>query len=139
LFTFGLSAVIASVGGSLLAIYAGAAQPSSYQALDGLVWLAVIVTFGAQTSNAAMFAGLAFVFAANLVSVYLPSSWATVPAIAFGLGAVLVAMDPEGSVAALNRQLRKVGRLAAGLITRRGVDVGYADAVPESAESGALR
>ena len=139
LFTFGLSAFIASVGGSFLAIYAGAAQPSSYQALDGLVWLAVIVTFGAQTANAAMFAGLAFVFAANLVSVYLPSSWATVPAIAFGLGAVLVAMDPEGSVAALNRQLRKGGRLAAGLITRRGVDVGYADAVPESAESGALR
>jgi len=124
LFTFGLSAFIASVGGSLLAIYAGAAQPSSYQALDGLVWLAVIVTFGAQTANAAMFAGLAFVFAANLVSVYLPSSWATVPAIAFGLGAVLVAMDPEGSVAALNRQSRKVWRLAAGLITRRGVDVG---------------
>jgi branched-chain amino acid transport system permease protein len=86
-----------------------------------------------------MFAGLAFVFAANLVSVYLPSSWATVPAIAFGLGAVLVAMDPEGSVAALNRQSRKVGRLAAGLITRRGVDVGYTDAVPESAESGVLR
>jgi branched-chain amino acid transport system permease protein len=139
LFTFGLSAFIASVGGSFLAIYAGAAQPSSYQALDGLVWLAVIVTFGAQTANAAMFAGLAFVFAANLVSVYLPSSWATVPAIAFGLGAVLVAMDPEGSVAALNRQLRKGGRLAAGLITRRGVDVGYADAVPESAESGVLR
>jgi branched-chain amino acid transport system permease protein len=139
LFTFGLSAFIASVGGSLLAIYAGAAQPSSYQALDGLVWLAVIVTFGAQTANAAMFAGLAFVFAANLVSVYLPSSWATVPAIAFGLGAVLVAMDPEGSVAALNRQSRKVWRLAAGLITRRGVDVGYTDAVPESAESGVLR
>ena len=139
LFTFGLSAFIASVGGSLLAIYAGAAQPSSYQALDGLVWLAVLVTFGARTTNAAMFAGLVFVFAANLVSVYLPSSWAPVPAIAFGLGAVLVAKDPEGSVAALNRQLGEVGRLAAGLITRRGVDADYADAVPESAESGALR
>jgi branched-chain amino acid transport system permease protein len=139
LFTFGLSAFIASVGGSLLAIYAGAALPTSYQALAGLILLAVLVTFGARTANAAMFAGLAFVFVANLVSVYLPPSWAPVPAVAFGVGAVLVAKDPEGSVAALNRQLRDAGRLVLGLINRRGVDAGYPDAATQSIESGALR
>jgi branched-chain amino acid transport system permease protein len=136
LLTFGLSAFIASVGGSFLAIYAGAALPTSYQALGGLVWLAVLVTFGVRTTNAAIFAGLVFVFAANLVSVYLPLSWAPVPVIAFGLGAVLVVKDPEGSVAALNRQLREAGRLVVGLINRRGVDVGYTDA---AREGGALR
>jgi branched-chain amino acid transport system permease protein len=73
------------------------------------------------------------------VSVYLPPSWAPVPAVAFGVGAVLVAKDPEGSVAALNRQLRDAGRLVLGLINRRGVDAGYPDAATQSIESGALR
>jgi branched-chain amino acid transport system permease protein len=136
LFTFGLSAFIASVGGSMLAVYAGAALPGSYQALAGLVWLAVLVTFGARTTNAAMFAGLAFVFIANIVSVYLPISWAPVPVIAFGLGAVLVAKDPEGSIATLNRQLRGAGRLLTGLAGRRSVEVPSPAA---ATESGALR
>jgi branched-chain amino acid transport system permease protein len=141
LFTFGMSAFIASVGGSFLALYAGSAVPTSYQALAGLVWLAVLVTFGVRTTNAAMFAGLVYVFVANLVSVFLPLSWAPVPAIAFGLGAVLVAVDPEGSVATLDRQLRQAGRLIAGLVTRRGADVGEADLSYADAkrESGALR
>jgi branched-chain amino acid transport system permease protein len=141
LFTFGMSAFIASVGGSFLALYAGSAVPTSYAALAGLVWLVVLVTFGVRTTNAAMIAGLVYVFVANLVSVFLPLSWAPVPAIAFGVGAVLVAKDPEGSVAALDRQLRQAGRLIAGLVTRRGADasepdLSYADA---NRESGALR
>jgi branched-chain amino acid transport system permease protein len=112
--------------------------PTSYQALAGLVWLAVLVTFGVRTTNAAMFAGLVYVFIANLVSVFLPLSWAPVPAIAFGVGAVLVAKDPEGSVATLDRQAR---RLIASLVTRRGADVGQADLSYADArkESGALR
>jgi branched-chain amino acid transport system permease protein len=141
LFTFGMSAFIASVGGSFLALYAGSAVPTSYDALAGLVWLAVIVTFGVRTTNAAMFAGLIYVFVANLVSVFLPLSWAPVPAIAFGVGAVLVAKDPEGLVATLDRQLRQAWRLIAGLVTRRGADVGQADLSYADAkrESGALR
>lgn len=141
LFTFGMSAFIASVGGSFLALYAGSAVPTSYDALAGLVWLAVIVTFGVRTTNAAMFAGLVYVFVANLVAVFLPLSWAPVPAIAFGVGAVLVAKDPEGLVATLDRQLRQAGRLIAGLVTRRGADVGQADLSYADAkrESGALR
>ena len=123
LFTFGLSAFIAAVGGSFLAVYAGAALPASYQALAGLVWLAVLVTFGVRTANAAMFAGLTIVFAANIVSVYLPLSWAPAPIVGFGLGAVLVAKDPEGTVALLNRQLRSAATFVGGIVGRRGRDV----------------
>jgi branched-chain amino acid transport system permease protein len=123
LFTFGLSAFIASIGGSFLAIYAGAALPTSYQALAGLVWLAVLVTFGVRTANAAMFAGLTFVFAAHIVSVFLPLSWAPAPIVAFGLGAVLVAKDPEGSIAMLDRQLRSMVNFLVNLVGRRRVDV----------------
>jgi branched-chain amino acid transport system permease protein len=128
LFTFGLSSAIAAVGGSFLAIYAGAAVPTSYQALAGLIWLAVLVTLGARTTNAAMFAGLAFVFIANLVSVYLPTAWGPVPVIAFGLGAVLVAKDPDGSIAVLNRQIRDVSRVLVELVPgrRRAVHSGAA-------------
>jgi branched-chain amino acid transport system permease protein len=119
LVTFGLSAAIAAVGGAFLALYAGSAQPASYQALTGLVWFAVVVTFGVRTINAALFSGLAFVFIANLVSVYLPLSWAPVPVILFGLGAVLIAKNPEGNVALLNRQLRRIGRMLIWPLTRR--------------------
>jgi branched-chain amino acid transport system permease protein len=131
LFTFGLSAFIASIGGSLLAVYAGAAQPGSYQALAGLVWLAVLVTFGARTTNAAMIAGLAFVFVANLTAVYLPVSWAPVPIIAFGLGAVLVARDPDGTVATLDRQARGAACFVVNLTGRRQMDVPIATATTE--------
>jgi|SoiMethySBSTD1v2_1073268.scaffolds.fasta_scaffold53560_4 branched-chain amino acid transport system permease protein len=132
LFIFGLSAFVASVGGSMLAVYAGSALPDSYQALVGLVWLAVLVTFGARTSNAAMFAGLAFVFTANLVSVYLPLSWAPIPIIAFGLGAILVAKDPEGTVATVNRQIGHVGHLLGDLISGRRTNAAFPTATTES-------
>jgi branched-chain amino acid transport system permease protein len=119
LVTFGLSAAMAAVGGAFLAMYAGSAQPSSYQAVTGLIWFAVVVTFGVRTVNAALFSGLAFVFIANLVSIYLPLSWAPVPIIAFGLGAVLIAKNPEGNVALLNHQLRTVGSWLLWPLTRR--------------------
>jgi branched-chain amino acid transport system permease protein len=119
LVTFGLSAAMAAIGGAFLAMYAQSAQPSSYQALAGLVWIAVVVTFGVRTINAALFSGLAFVFIANLVSIYLPLSWAPVPVIAFGLGAVLIAKNPEGNVALLNHQLRTLGSWLLWPLTRR--------------------
>ena len=116
----------------MLAIYAGSALPDSYQALAGLVWLAVLVTFGARTSNAAMFAGLAYVFTANLVSVYLPLSWAPIPIIAFGLGAILVAKDPEGTIATVNRQISHVGHLLGDLVSGRRTNAAFPTATTES-------
>jgi len=123
LFTFGLSAFIAAIGGSFLAVYAGAALPASFQALAGLVWLAVLVTFGVRTANAAMFAGLTLVFAANIVSVYLPLSWAPAPTVVFGLGAVLVAKDPEGSIAMIDRLWRSAASSLIDLLGRRQSNV----------------
>jgi branched-chain amino acid transport system permease protein len=102
----GLAAFIAAVGGALLALYNGAALPTSYQTLYGLIWLAVIVTMGVRSNNAAVAAGLAFVFMPQIFSLYLPVSWQPVPTALFGVGAVLVAKNPDGVVGLHARQLQ---------------------------------
>jgi branched-chain amino acid transport system permease protein len=96
LLAYGLSAFIAAVGGAMLASYGGAALPDAYQALDGLVWIAVLVTMGARSVNAAALAALGFVFVPEIFQQYLPASWDQVPTLLFGLGAVMVARNPEG-------------------------------------------
>jgi branched-chain amino acid transport system permease protein len=39
---------------------------------------------------------------------YVPTRWAEVPAILFGLGAISVAKDPDGIVVRTGRQLRQL-------------------------------
>ncbi len=102
----GLAAFIAAIGGALLGLYNGAALPTSYQTLYGLVWLAVIVTMGVRSNNAAVAGGLAFVFMPQIFSLYLPISWQPVPTALFGLGAILVAKNPDGVVGLHTRQLQ---------------------------------
>jgi branched-chain amino acid transport system permease protein len=101
----GFAAFVAAIGGALLALYNGAALPTSYQTLSGLVWLAVIVTMGVRSNNAAVAGGLAFVFVPQLFSLYLPLSWQPVPTALFGLGAILVAKNPDGVIGLHARQL----------------------------------
>jgi branched-chain amino acid transport system permease protein len=101
----GFAAFVAAIGGALLALYNGAALPTSYQTLSGLVWLAVIVTMGVRSNNAAVAGGLAFVFVPQLFSLYLPLSWQPVPTALFGVGAVLVAKNPDGVIGLHARQL----------------------------------
>jgi branched-chain amino acid transport system permease protein len=108
----GAGALIAGIGGGLLACYAGAAVPDSYSISTGLIWLAVLVTVGIRSPGAALFAGLAFAFIPEFFASYLPASWGNVPPALFGLGAVLVARNPEGTFAMHARQLR-------GLVRRR--------------------
>jgi len=111
--TSALAAAVAGVGGSLLAIYAGAAIPDSYATFSGLVWLAVLVTVGVRSTSAALIAGLFFSFIPTVFASYLPTSWGEVPPALFGLGAVLVARNPEGTLAMHSRQLQQ-------LLGRRG-------------------
>jgi branched-chain amino acid transport system permease protein len=104
------AAFVAGLGGGLLAMYASAAVPGSYATLAGLIWLAVVVTVGVRSASAALLAGLAFSFLPELVSVYLPISWGQVPAALFGLGAILVARNPEGTLATQARQVERLIR-----------------------------
>jgi branched-chain amino acid transport system permease protein len=65
------------------------------------------VTVGINSSSAALLAGLTFSFIPELFSVYLPASWGEVPPALFGLGAVLVARNPEGTLASNARRIQQ--------------------------------
>ena len=103
-----LGAAIAGFGGGMLAMYFQAAEPSAFGTFAGLTWLAVLVTVGSRANSAALIAGLAFSFIPEVVSAYLPASWGEVPPALFGLGAILVARNPEGTVAMHARQLERL-------------------------------
>ncbi|MFE2734701.1 ATP-binding cassette domain-containing protein [Streptomyces sp. NPDC059349] len=107
---FTLSAMLAGFGGGFLAIYNGAALPSSYDTIIGLVWFAVLVTNGTRSNNAALASGLFFVFLPDIFSSYVPDRWGPVPNLLFGLGAVLLARNPEGVITLNGRQLQAAGR-----------------------------
>ena len=104
LFVSASGALIAGIGGGLLACYANAASPTSFDTFAGLTLLAVVVTVGIRSIAAAAVAGLAFSFIPALFVNYLPASWGEVPPVLFGLGAVLVARNPDGTLATQARQ-----------------------------------
>jgi len=108
------AAFIAGIGGALLAIYATAAIPDSYATFSGLIWLAVLVTVGVRSISAALIAGVLFSILPQVFLTYLPTSWGELPPALFGLGAVLVARNPEGTVAMHARQLQHLLSRRAG-------------------------
>jgi branched-chain amino acid transport system permease protein len=96
----GLAAFVAGVGGGLFAVAHKQAIPLDFATLLGLVWLAVLVTFGVRSNIAALLAGCVFVLSPAFVQTYLQlsSTWAQVPVLLFGLGAIALAQNPEGTV-----------------------------------------
>jgi branched-chain amino acid transport system permease protein len=106
-----IATFIAAVGGGLLALNYGSALPTSYATFAGLVWLAVFVTVGLRSITAAIIAGVSFTLLPGVVQTYLPAGWGNVPILLFGLGAVAVAVNPDGQIA-MNV------RMAEGLVLR---------------------
>ena len=105
-----LAAMIAGIGGGLLALAQTSFQPSEFATFLGVVWLAVLVTIGVRSNAAALIAGLTFVFPAALAQYYL-STWSWVPTalpVLFGLGAISAAKYPDGALAENSRRLRRV-------------------------------
>jgi branched-chain amino acid transport system permease protein len=95
---FGASAFIAGLGGGLYAIAIGRAAPASFNLLIGIVWLAIVVTWGVRSVVGALIAGIIFVVAPQLVSLHLSDGWADVPTLLFGLGAIALAREPRGVI-----------------------------------------
>jgi branched-chain amino acid transport system permease protein len=93
---FGASAFIAGLGGGLYAVAIGRAAPASFNLIVGIVWLAIVVTWGVRSVVGALIAGIIFVVAPQLVSLYLTEGWADVPTMLFGLGAIALAREPRG-------------------------------------------
>jgi branched-chain amino acid transport system permease protein len=105
-----LAALIAGVGGGLLALAQTSFQPSEFATFLGVVWLAVLVTIGVRSNAAALIAGITFVFPAALAQYYL-STWTWIPTalpVLFGLGAISAAKYPDGALAENSRKLRSL-------------------------------
>jgi branched-chain amino acid transport system permease protein len=100
---------IAGVGGGMMALYAGAAAPENFSTIAGFVWLAVVVTVGVRSVWGALNAGISFTVLPAIFTTYLPQTWAEIPILFFGLGAVFVARNPDGAVPAQARQIAALG------------------------------
>ena len=101
-----LAALVAGVGGGLMAMYSLSAQPQSFDTFAGLAWLAVLVTMGTRSIVAAVLAGLLSCLAPGVFQSWVPAHWGEVPAMLFGLGAISVARDPDGALVTIGRDLR---------------------------------
>ena len=64
------------------------------------------MTMGVRSITAAALSGLAFALLPGVFQQYVPTRWGEVPAVLFGLGAIMVARNPEGAVLHNGRQLR---------------------------------
>jgi branched-chain amino acid transport system permease protein len=67
--------------------------------LIGIIWLAIVVTWGVRSVVGALLAGISFTVIPVLVELHLPDSFGQVTPILFGLGAIMLARDPRGVVA----------------------------------------
>jgi branched-chain amino acid transport system permease protein len=103
-----LAALIAGLGGGLLALAQTTFQPSEFATFAGIVWLAVLVTIGVRSNAAALVAGLTFVMLPALAQAYLPAWTANVLPVLFGLGAISAAKYPDGVLAEQSRRLRRL-------------------------------
>jgi branched-chain amino acid transport system permease protein len=104
----GFAAFVAGLGGALMAIFARIAVPDSYTVFGGLIWIAVLVTIGSRSIVAAAVAGLSFTLLPGVIATYLPTAWGNAPGVLFGLGALSVALHPEGVITAAAEQLRQL-------------------------------
>ena len=68
---FGISAFVAGLGGALYATVVGSATPTSFNALVGIVWLAIVVTWGVRSVIGALLAGMIYAIAPQRLSIIL--------------------------------------------------------------------
>lgn len=153
---FAIAAAMAGFGGGLMASFIGQANYElSFTYLVGLVWVALVVSTGSRSVAAAIVAGLSFFIVPGLLSEafawpgnwvasnpgapgavrsvlgVVSGSWATpVSFILFGLGAVMYARHPEGSLVAPLR------RVAARMARRYETGQDAGDPTPGSAATG---
>jgi branched-chain amino acid transport system permease protein len=68
---FAVSAFVAGLGGGLYASVVGSATPKTFNAVVGIVWLAIVVTWGVRSVIGALLAGMIFAIAPTRLSIIL--------------------------------------------------------------------
>jgi ABC-type branched-subunit amino acid transport system ATPase component/branched-subunit amino acid ABC-type transport system permease component len=135
IYIFALGAAIAGFGGILLSVYTLSASNSTAPPQAGLLWLALAVLFGIRRPGGALLAGFAYAAGTaifhSLVSVLPGGSVNTLVTSAYfvpilsGLGAVQLAMEPDGILAfngnkKLAKRRAKANRARAEAVTGVG-------------------
>jgi ABC-type branched-subunit amino acid transport system ATPase component/branched-subunit amino acid ABC-type transport system permease component len=108
---FGLAAAIAGLGGSLFTVTSSPFGNTSAPTIVGLVWLAVVVTWGIRRPGGALLAGLSFSLGTALfgeitnwnVTVHAATQSPYFLPVLFGLGAIGLAREPDGILAQFSR------------------------------------
>jgi len=103
---FMLGAGVAGLGGGFLASYQLVALPNAYLATLGLVWFAVVIAQGASSMGGAAMAGLSLAVMPPLFGLFLPSEYGDLPALLFGLMAIMLVAQPSGINVQLRAQMR---------------------------------
>jgi branched-chain amino acid transport system permease protein len=99
LLAFGASAFVAGIGGGLYVTAVGRSIPAQqFATLLGVVWLAIVVTWGVRSPIGALAAGLSFTVIPFFLSQHLSGRWLELPTVLFGLGAIGLAREPRGVV-----------------------------------------
>ncbi|HEY2427589.1 MAG TPA: ABC transporter permease [Acidimicrobiales bacterium] len=123
LVAFGVSGFIAGVGGAMLAFYTLRARPASFDTLDGLIWLAVVITLGVRSSVGPLLAGILYAVMPELIGTWHLPHWALqLPTLLFGLGAIGLAREPRGIVAETSDRWIRQARWVRGRFSRRPAD-----------------
>ena len=113
--TFAVSAAIAGMGGALMGVTYTSFTNTTATSLVGLTWLAAAVTFGIRRPGGALIAGLSVVGTTPLLQTVSKWNWVPhnlgilitssyFPSILFGLGAINLAMNPDGILALFGEQ-----------------------------------
>jgi ABC-type branched-subunit amino acid transport system ATPase component/ABC-type branched-subunit amino acid transport system permease subunit len=92
---FAISAGIAGFGGVFWASFNTRITAGEFTAMNGLVWLAIVVAAGIRRPQFAVVAGLTFGLFPHVMDEYVTSS-PHVPVILFGLAGLALAGNPEG-------------------------------------------
>jgi branched-subunit amino acid ABC-type transport system permease component/ABC-type branched-subunit amino acid transport system ATPase component len=146
--TFAVSAAVAGLGGALMGVTYTSYTNTTATSLVGLTWLAAAVTFGIRRPGGALIAGLSVVGTTPLLQTVSKWNWVPhnlgilitssyFPSILFGLGAVNLAMNPDGILALLGeQQARRRLRRAGGAVSSARPE---ADRRPVAARAGGDR
>lgn len=123
---FVISAVIAGVGGVLFGVVSGNMTNTTAPPAAGLIWLAVVVTWGIRRPGGALLAGLAYGAGGQLL--IAATAWNTTLSgvvqssrfltVLFGLGAIALAMDPDGMLSLTARQRAAISKIIAARRSR---------------------
>ncbi|KJV03563.1 MULTISPECIES: ABC transporter permease [Nocardiaceae] len=105
---FTLGAGIAGLGGGVIASNQYVAFTGAYSALLGLTWFAVVIAQGSSSMGGAAIAGLSLAVGPALVANYLPSRLAELPAVLFGLLAIMIVSNPSGINTMMRAQIRSL-------------------------------